>query len=86
MKVYKLTSIQRTLGMTQEDANRIGKRCTIESIEVGKPAILRYYDLEARAILTSTVQAVDDKNDVVEFQTRNTRYRLDKVPHIEKTP
>jgi hypothetical protein len=70
--IYKITAIHRTIGMTQEDAYRIGKRCTIEQLEVGKPAFLRYFDIENRGIRTTNVETVDRTDNTLLFQTKNT--------------
>lgn len=79
MRTYEITSINRTTGMTQMDANRIGKLYFCEQIEVGRPAVLHHYDIEGRVMLTSPVQAIEETAVGLNFKTMNTFYELKEI-------
>lgn len=76
MRTYEITNIQRTTGMTQMDANRIGKLYFCEEIQVGRPAVLHHYDIEGRVMVTSPVQAIEETAIGLSFKTMNTFYEL----------
>lgn len=78
--VFEITNIERHNGLTEADSMRIGRRVIPTQIIEGYNAILVHEDNHDKAVFTSPITRVDEKNEnIIRFTTWNTSYKLRKV-------